>query len=137
MAFNDINKTVQGMKEELRLRQHKTEIAIERDQTELTRITAQIAILEEVLGFSGESPPKVAKVSSTNGKKMGPSDAIRDLLRKTPRLTGPEIINKLEGVVETSAQNVRHNIRTTLYNLAKTEKIEALDDDTYQLSSEY
>jgi hypothetical protein len=86
---------------------------------------------------SEEPPTGQGELHKHNGDgggiKPAPSKAVVALLRERPNLTKKEIVNALDGKVDSKARNVKHNIATTVYNAAKAGKI-VLDEVTGRYS---
>ena len=52
-------------------------------------------------------------------RRLGPKEAILRLIAQAPGLRPKEIVNRLEGQVQSESENVRRTIASTLYNLRR------------------
>lgn len=109
---------------------NQTQLLAER-RADVDRLAAQVAILEEI-HTAEEKQVGTATKAEKNGK-LGPANSIVHLLRKKPGLEMVEVLDALEGKVNTAAKNQRHNLRTTLFNLEKSGKIIRSKDKKYSV----
>lgn len=95
--------------------------------------------------FSSPATPRARRPLPSSGKsrqKSGlpgdgqkPARAVVELLSKSPGLKMVEIISTLENRVQSVAKNKRHNLRTTLFNMVRTQKITRDKEDRYYVKN--
>lgn len=83
-----------------------------------------IALLEHLKSQSRSTPRE---------RKPKPSQAIRMLVAQHPGISLKEILDTLDGKVETSSADARHLLRTTVNNLVRDGKITRHPDDLYSV----
>ena len=121
-------RTIDAKLGNLRQELTQAEGVVQREQTRINRISAKVEALNELRaellnGAPGKTAGGKRRVSQSvqpdSADRLRPSQAIVVLLSKTPGLTTLEVIDALEHTVASTAKNIRHNIRTTLFNLVK------------------
>ncbi len=127
------------------LRQQLTEAegAIKREQDRISWIGPKVELLEELLAEARNGQPTEAVVPDDDDPgqeppggvdRLRPSEAVVRLLRREPGLRIRGILDSLEHEVESTAKNIRHNIRTTVFNLTKRGTLIRNKDDTYRVA---
>ena len=92
---------------------------------ELARIQGQVELLHDLR-------KQVIGVSKPRGARR-PTTAIRNLVAQRPGITMGEILNQLDGTIDTVSSNERHILRTTLTNMVKSGKLERHDGDRFSV----
>jgi len=126
----------------LRLQLKDVEDAIQQEQDRGIRINAQIQGFEELRDELENERPPVSQGAgdgppineSDNGDRLGPTDAVLVLLKDRPGLTAGEMADALEHRVESTAKNVKHNIRTTAFNLVKKGMVTRDEDGRHYIA---
>lgn len=118
----------------------KSQTIIEKEQQQVNFLMAKAETLEdlrsELTGMASPAIPGVESSIGSNGSRFPkPTEAIVGLLKERPRLSAMEIIDALENRVNSTAKNVRHNIRTTIFNLTKKGVLDRDIEDYYELAS--
>ena len=142
----DVSQAI--MESKLRdLRQQLTEAegAIKREQGRIAWIGPKVELLEELLAEARNGQPTEAVVPDEDdagqeapggADRLRPSEAVVRLLKDNQGLQIGTIIDSLEHEVESNAKNVRHNIRTTVFNLVKKGIVIRTEDDKYYLANQ-
>ena len=113
---------------------------IEADRNRLFRQEMKLEVLEEALKeIEAATNVRADSRDPGNGyipgRGMKPSQAVIDLLMNHPNRSVHQILDALEDRVDTTAKNVRHNIRTTIFNMEKSGKITKNQDGTLRVTT--
>ena len=91
-------------------------------------LAIRINALMEFRKLAANSDPKCPqrrRSGTPKTKKLKASAAIRELLSRHPDgLTRGQIIDAVTPMVNSSAKNPRHNVRTTIFNMKRSERLE-------------
>ena len=126
--MDSVITTIEAKLHGLRQQLAESEDLVQTHRTRIERISAQIETLCELRAELADSTSAIAReqashtnqsVQSNGEDRLRPSDAVIALLTERSGLGAQEIIDFLEHRVDTSAKNIRHNIRTTLFNLVR------------------
>lgn len=100
------------------------------------QIELRVWLEAKKLADAQRSPLRQARKQTTKrtareSGKPKPGQAVVALLEERPGLEMVEILDALEGNVDTTAKNERHNLRTTVFNLTKRGLVERDSEDKY------
>lgn len=98
------------------------------------RIEVFRELLEEDEDGADIAPIDVILANHPPWSNQKPAKAVEALLRQTPGLSATDIIDTLEKQIDSSAKDKRHNIRTTIFNMVRNQKLVKNPDHTYDLA---
>ena len=128
-----VDRKLAVLRRQLRAAQEEVERlrdGLDRSMAEAARLDAQVAVLEEIREQSASPAKEVSRM--LQGKRK-PSDAVRVIVGANPNISMKEIVEALDGQIDTAAENERHVIRTTLSNMTGAGKLIRHPDNTYSL----
>ncbi len=88
---------------------------------ELEKLTIERDVLRRLLNDAVDQDP-VEGETPTNGR-LGPTEAVLELLGRSPGLTKAAIVDQLENRVRSNAADVRRTVYMTVGNLCRTGRL--------------